>query len=81
MDFKKIIFILFILLSLNTFNQNVQYSNQGKRHTIVRQINFEEDNLTNKVIENNKEILFKEYISILTQIMVINKSGILYNTS
>jgi hypothetical protein len=79
--FKKVILLLFILISLNSLYQPVQFNNIRYRHTIVRQINPDEDSITKEVLECNKIILFREYISLNINIMVIDKEIEINNTS
>lgn len=81
MMFKKLILLLFILISLNTFYQPVQVNIYRYKHTIVRQMNADEDNLTKELIDKNKKIIFGEYISLLYQIMYIDKNVAINNTS
>ncbi len=81
MRIKKLIFLLFVLISLNSFYQPVQINRTGHKNPIVRQINFEEDKLTKQVIDKNRNILFREFIAMKLQVMIINESVLFDNTS
>lgn len=81
MIIKKVILLIFILISLNSFYQPVQPNNTRHRHTIVRQINLDDDGLTQEVLELNKKILFQEFISLKIQIMVADNVIEFNNTS
>ena len=81
MRIKKLIFLLFVLISLNSFYQPVQINRTGHKNPIVRQINFEEDKLTKQVIDNNRNILFREFIAIKIQMIITDKYIPIDNTS
>ena len=81
MRIKKLILLLFVLISLNSFYQPVQLNRTGHKNPIVRQINFEEDKLTKQVIDNNRNILFREFIAIKIQMIITDKYIPIDNTS
>ena len=81
MIIKKVILLIFILISLNSFYQPVQPNNIRNRHTIVRQINLDDNSLTQEVLELNKKILFREFISLKIQIMIADSATEFNNTS
>jgi hypothetical protein len=78
---KKIILLIFILISLNSFYQPIQIKDLRYKHTIVRQINLNEDSVTKEISEKNKKILLRELISLKLQVMLINKEIGTDNTS
>lgn len=65
--------MVFILFALNSYYQPMQVSNLRSKHTIVRQINYDEDELTKEVINNSRRTLFKEFIFLNMQIRIIDK--------
>jgi len=81
MQVKKLILFLFVLLALNSFYQPIQTNNLRYKHTIVTQINLDEDTLTKKILEYNNRILFSEYIALNIQIMIIDRVIETNNTS
>lgn len=81
MRIKNLILLLFIFVALNSFYQSAQRINIKPRHTIVRQINFDEDKLTKEVLAENEKILFRELIAIKLQIMLADNFVMMYNTS
>jgi hypothetical protein len=81
MKIKKLILLLFVLISLNSFYQPVQISNVRTRNAIVRQINIDEDKLTGQMLDENSDILFSDFISMKLQVMVIDRYIFINNTS
>ena len=81
MQVKRLILFLFVLLALNSFYQPIQTNNLRYKHTIVTQINLDEDTLTKKILEYNNRILFSEYIALNIQIMIIDRVIETNNTS
>jgi hypothetical protein len=73
MRLKRLILLLFILVSLNFYYQPIQVNSLRYKHTIVRQINFDEDESTKELLSNNRKIMFSEFISINIQIKIINR--------
>jgi hypothetical protein len=81
MQVKRLILFLFVFIALNSFYQPIQINNLRYKHTIVRQINLDEDSLTKKILEYNNRILFVEYIALNIQIMIIDQTVEVNNTS
>jgi len=79
MRIKNIILLIFVLFALNLNYQPVQINSIGIRHTIVRQINYEEDKITSEIIKKSNYFLVRELISISYEIK--NKNTAYYNTS
>jgi hypothetical protein len=81
MRIKKLILLLFVLISLNSFYQPLQINRAGHKNPVVRQINFEDDELTKQVLDENRTILFREFIAIKMQLMISDRFAPDYNTS
>jgi hypothetical protein len=81
MNVKRIIFLIFVLIALNSYYQPVQANNIRFRHTIVRQINYDEDEITKQIISTNEKILFRELISIKIQVLITDRTVDFNNTS
>ncbi|MBI5404261.1 MAG: hypothetical protein HY959_12760 [Ignavibacteriae bacterium] len=81
MRIKNIIILIFILFNLNLYYQPAPVNPVKYRHTIVRQIDQEEDKLTFNIIKNNKEYLFRELISIKILILMTDGNPEIFNTS
>jgi hypothetical protein len=81
MKLKRLIFFLFLLIALNSYYQPVQANNIRFRHTIVRQINFEKDELTKQLVNKNEKILFKELCYLNIQIIIADRIIEINNTS
>jgi len=79
MRIKNTILLIFVLFALNLFYQPIQVNRIGNKHTIVRQINYEEDKLTFEIIKKSNYFLAKEFISISYEIR--NKNTSYFNTS
>jgi hypothetical protein len=81
MRLKNLILLIFILFALNSFYQPIQISSTRYKHTIVRQINFDEYKLTDEIIKLNKSYFFREFIAAKMQIMVVDRFHEAFNTS
>lgn len=81
MKIKNIIIVIFLLFNLNLISQPVQFGLLKYRHTIVRQITYDNDKLTGAIVENNRDYLFREFISIKIQVLIAEKDDLIYNTS
>jgi hypothetical protein len=73
MRIKRFILLLFVLIALNSFYQPIQVNSLRYKHTIVRQIDFDEDELTKELLNKNRKLLFNEFISINMQKMIIDR--------
>jgi hypothetical protein len=81
MRLRNIILLIFVLFALNSFYEPVQISSVRYKHTIVRQIKFDEDKLTDEIIKYNKSFFFREYVVLKMQTMIADRSYEAFNTS
>jgi hypothetical protein len=81
MRLRNIILLIFVLFALSSFYRPIQISSIRYKHTIVRQINFDEDKLTGEIIKYNKSFFFRERIAVKMQLMIADRSYEAFNTS
>jgi len=81
MKLKNILLLALVLFSLNSFYRPAQSISLRYKHTIVKQISFDDDKLTDEILTRNREFFFGELVTLSAAILNADRLIILNNSS
>ena len=81
MRLKRFIFAVFLVMALSFTFQPAQAMHTKERHSIVYTIDYKDDNTTKELLDTNKKATLKLSVSLTLQILIIDRSCTLYDSS